>query len=115
MQTQDAYNNWAETYDSVENKTRDLEANAIRSVLKDTQANRILEIGCGTGKNTAWLVKKCDQLIAVDFSKEMLQVAQQKIKNNKIIFAEADITKPWTFGSADLITCSLVLEHIEDL
>ncbi len=29
MQTQDAYNDWAKTHDSIENKTRDLEAKAI--------------------------------------------------------------------------------------
>ncbi len=29
MQTQDAYDNWAETYDTAINQTRDLEAKAI--------------------------------------------------------------------------------------
>ncbi len=115
MQTRDAYNNWSGTYDIVENKTRDLEAKAIRSILKEVQVDHILEIGCGTGKNTVWLVEKCNQLTAVDFSKEMLQIAQQKLKNNNIVFTEADITKPWAFSKVDLITCSLVLEHIEDL
>ncbi len=115
MQTKDAYNNWSATYDSVENKTRDMEAKAIRSVLNNIQVDRILEIGCGTGKNTVWLVEECNQLTAVDFSKEMLQIAQQKLKNNKIVFTEADITKAWAFSKVDLITCSLVLEHIEDL
>lgn len=115
MQTKDAYNNWSEIYDSVENKTRDLEAKELRSVLNNIQVDRILEIGCGTGKNTGWLVENCNQLTAVDFSNKMLQLAKQKIKNNKVVFTEADITKPWAFSKADLITCSLVLEHIEDL
>ncbi len=60
MQTRDAYNNWSGTYDIVENKTRDLEAKAIRSILKEVQVDHILEIGCGTGKNTVWLVEKCN-------------------------------------------------------
>ena len=33
MDTKDAYNQWANTYDSVINKTRDLEARAIRTIL----------------------------------------------------------------------------------
>jgi hypothetical protein len=41
----------------------------------------------------------------------MLQVVQQKIKDNKIAFAEADITKPWTFDKVNLITCSLDQQH----
>jgi ubiquinone/menaquinone biosynthesis C-methylase UbiE len=115
MQTQDAYNNWAGTYDSVNNLTRDLEAKAIRTLLEPVKAERILEIGCGTGKNTEWLTARCQQLSAVDFSEDMMQVAKEKIKDAKVEFRQADITKPWNFGKADLITCSLVLEHIEDL
>jgi SAM-dependent methyltransferase len=45
----------------------------------------------------------------------MMQDAKEKIKDAKVEFRQADITKPWNFGKADLITCSLVLEHIEDL
>jgi len=115
VQTKDAYNNWSKTYDTVENKTRDLESEAIKSVLKGNRVERILEIGCGTGKNTVWLKDKCTHLIAIDFSAEMLQEARQKISDDKIIFLEADITKPWNFEKVDLITCSLVLEHIENI
>ncbi len=115
VQTKDAYNNWSKTYDTVENKTRDLESEAIKSVLKGISVERILEIGCGTGKNTVWLKDKCTHLTAIDFSMEMLEEAQRKIKNKNIIFAEADITKPWNFDKVDLITCSLVLEHIENI
>lgn len=115
MQTKEAYNNWSKTYDTDINKTRDLEGEAIISVLKNTEVDRILEIGCGTGKNTLWLKDKCTHLTAIDFSAEMLQQAIQKIKDDNIIFAEADITQPWNFDKVDLITCSLVLEHIENL
>jgi ubiquinone/menaquinone biosynthesis C-methylase UbiE len=115
MQTKQAYNQWSQTYDRVENKTRDLEATAIRSILNDIGADRILEIGCGTGKNTSWLLAKCTHLTAIDFSEEMLAAARKKIKSDKIHFVQADITKDWNFGTFELVTCSLVLEHIENL
>src|SRR5688572_25550007 len=115
MQTQDAYNNWAKTYDTVINKTRDLEAKAIRISLEDETPGHILEIGCGTGKNTQWLVNKCRHLTAIDFSPEMLKIASKKITDDRVQFKQADITKQWTFDKANLITCSLVLEHIQDL
>jgi ubiquinone/menaquinone biosynthesis C-methylase UbiE len=113
--TKDAYNAWAKTYDSVENKTRDLDAEALKTVLKDVKTNTILEIGCGTGKNTKWLENQCEKLIAVDFSKEMLSIAKNKITDNNVVFKQADITKKWTFGKANLITCNLILEHIENI
>ncbi len=115
MQTQDAYNNWANTYDHVTNKTRDLEAIAIRTVLNGNHFDKVLEIGCGTGKNTVWLAGLCNQLTAVDFSTEMMQLAQQKISSPNIRFKQADITMPWQLEKVDLITCSLVLEHIENI
>ena len=115
MDTRHAYNHWSEIYDTVINKTRDLEAEAIRSVLKGIQVNEILELGCGTGKNTSWLAAKCVHLIAADFSTNMLQRAKEKITDNHVSFCEADITKPWPFPAVDLVTCSLVLEHISDL
>ncbi len=50
METKDAYNNWAKTYDTVTNLTRDFEAKAIRSLLEHETPGHLLEIGCGTGK-----------------------------------------------------------------
>lgn len=115
MRTEDAYNRWAETYDTVSNKTRDLEERVIREVLEGINCDHLIEIGCGTGKNTAWLVDHCNQLTAIDFSEQMLSLMRQKIANPKVLVQQADITKPWTLPPADLITCSLVLEHIADL
>ena len=115
MQTKDAYNDWAKTYDSVTNPTRDLEAKAIRTVLKNVIVDKILELGCGTGKNTEWLSEKCNQLTAIDFSEEMQHIAKKKITIDKVNFKQADITDKWNFDQANLITCSLVLEHIENI
>lgn len=115
METRDAYNRWARTYDAVINKTRDLEVKAIRTVLNGLDCHHIIEIGCGTGKNTAWLAEHCRSLTAVDFSEEMLKQARVKITDPKVLFKYADITKTWGHPPADLIACSLVLEHIEDI
>ncbi|MFN2458744.1 MAG: class I SAM-dependent methyltransferase [Chitinophagaceae bacterium] len=115
MNTQEAYNNWAKTYDTVENRTRDLEEIAAKKVLENISFSKVLEIGCGTGKNTLWLADKASNLVAVDFSEEMLQAAKSKIKNENVNFQQADITMPWSFEKKDLITCSLILEHIENI
>jgi ubiquinone/menaquinone biosynthesis C-methylase UbiE len=115
IKTKAAYNAWAKTYDSVENKTRDLDAVALKTVLAETKGTTILEIGCGTGKNTEWLKNQCEKLVSVDFSKEMLTIAKEKIMDNKVVFKQADITKKWTFGKANLVTCNLILEHIENI
>ncbi|NEM97775.1 class I SAM-dependent methyltransferase [Pontibacter burrus] len=114
---QKAYDSWAEQYDTNHNRTRDLEGEVLRSTLSTIEFNRVLEIGCGTGKNTVWLQEKAAHVTAVDFSDEMLAKAKQKVTSEKVQFKQADINKGWIFteGTYDLVTFSLVLEHIEHL
>jgi ubiquinone/menaquinone biosynthesis C-methylase UbiE len=117
VDVKEAYNTWADQYDKIENKTRDLEAISLRTTLADIDFDECLEIGCGTGKNTEWLITKANKIIAVDFSDEMLAKAKAKINAEKVHFIQADITKEWSFINKqfDMIIFSLVLEHIEDL
>ncbi len=117
MNVESAYNNWADQYDSNENKTRDLEAVALRNCLADKRFSHCLEIGCGTEKNTEWLLTISDAITAVDLSQNMLAKAREKISSDTISFQQADITDAWTFARKhyDLAVFSLVLEHIENL
>lgn len=117
MNTEQAYNNWASQYDTNINKTRDLEAQALRESLSVIPFESCLEIGCGTGKNTVWLLEKARQLISVDLSAEMLTKAKEKVSSGNVQFVQADITAAWSFCNQlyDLVSFSLVLEHIENL
>lgn len=117
IDVQQAYNAWAAQYDHNKNNTRDLEALALRATLKDIPFKNVLEIGCGTGKNTVWLAENAEHVTAVDLSDEMLAIAKQKIQSEKVDFIQADILQPRDFTKApyDLVTFSLVLEHIEHL
>ncbi|SKB49073.1 class I SAM-dependent DNA methyltransferase [Dyadobacter psychrophilus] len=115
--TQKAYDKWSEQYDTNVNKTRDLEAVALRRIFVDQTFENILEIGCGTGKNSQWLITKTKKLVGADLSAEMLAKAKEKLSGSDATFIQADITKDWNFTNDkfDLITFSLVLEHIENL
>lgn len=118
MEVKAAYNSWAEQYDTNENKTRDLEGIALRTVLSNMYFDNCLEIGCGTGKNTEWLIGRTNKILAVDLSDQMLARAKDKIQSDKVEFIQADINGKWSFAynrQFDLTTFSLVLEHIEHL
>jgi len=117
MDNQQAYNVWADNYDAVINKTRDLEAVALRKMLSQIDFEEVLEIGCGTGKNTEWLLTKAMRVVGADFSAEMLEKAKEKIMSKNVEFIHADIREKWFFSEKqfDLITCSLALEHIENI
>jgi ubiquinone/menaquinone biosynthesis C-methylase UbiE len=117
MNVKQGYKIWADQYDTNINKTRDLEAISLKTSLADIEFDNCLEIGCGTGKNTEYLLTKANQVTAIDFSDEMLAKARQKINADNVQFIQADILNEWTFTTKlyDLVTFSLVLEHIEHL
>lgn len=117
MNIQTAYNEWSEIYDSNDNLTRDLDQKITRDTFTNQQFDSILELGCGTGKNTAFLVQIGKNVHALDFSQGMIEKAKEKVLAGNIRFSMADLTKQWPCENEayDLITCNLVMEHIQDL
>lgn len=117
MRIDQAYDEWAPTYDSSVNRTRDLDAEITRRLLADVHVARAIEAGCGTGKNTGFFAACAGELIALDFSGEMLSQAREKHAAAHVRFVTHDLSQPWPAlaTSADLISFNLVLEHIEDL
>ncbi len=117
MNISEAYNQWSSTYDKDENLTRDLDQVITRDSLVDFQCKLIIEIGCGTGKNTALLAKIGEEVHTLDISIGMVRKAKEKLGSSQVTFSIADITKHWPCVGecADLIVCNLVLEHVENL
>jgi len=117
MDIQNAYDKWADIYNTDNNLTRDLDSDATRNLLANRQFDSILELGCGTGKNTVFLAQIGERVHALDFSEGMIQKAREKVMLEKVRFEMADLTKRWPCedNAYDLITCNLVLEHIQDL
>lgn len=117
MSVRDAYTSWSTTYDTDTNPTRDLDQEATRVTLGQLRADRVLELGCGTGKNTTLLAEIGAKVQALDFSAGMLERARAKIQAPNVTFTVADLTQAWPCAdqSTDLVVGNLVLEHIADL
>ena len=117
INVQQAYDAWSETYDADENLTRDLDRTVMVQLLAERPFSAVLEVGCGTGKNTPLLAEIGERVTAVDFSPGMIAQAKAKIMAPNVIFQVADLTQPWPTADAafDLITFNLILEHIADL
>ena len=82
----DAYEDWAKTYDNDKNLTRDLDF-LITKEHKHLYENKILlEPGCGTGKNTIQFSKYARNVTSFDSSNAMLEIAQDKIEDKNVIF-----------------------------
>lgn len=115
-----AYDEWAATYDSNPNQTRDLAARVLRQAGLNLNGREILEVGCGTGRNTEWLARSeagASNIIGLDFSEEMLAQAKARVTDKRVRFVQHDIQKPWPTAdaSADVAIAMLILEHVEHL
>lgn len=117
MSISDAYTEWASSYDSSRNLTRDLDAEVTRQLIGRRPRGTIIEAGCGTGKNTVFYSEIADTVHAFDFSDGMLAVASARVQAANVRFQRVDLAAAWPCPphSADLVTFNLVLEHIEFL
>ncbi|MEO7997072.1 MAG: methyltransferase domain-containing protein [Gemmatimonadaceae bacterium] len=113
-----AYDRWSAQYDRDRNPTRDLDARILRQSTKLViSGQRVLEFGCGTGKNTEYLAQRARELTAMDFSAGMLSVAKQRVPQSHVRFVQHDVREHWPLSdnSVDVVIGNLVLEHVEQL
>jgi ubiquinone/menaquinone biosynthesis C-methylase UbiE len=78
---------------------------------------RILDLGCGNGRNSVFLAEQAFQVVGIDFSVNMLKIATQKsieIKNeNRPTFIQADIMElPFRSSTFDAALFIAALHHI---
>jgi ubiquinone/menaquinone biosynthesis C-methylase UbiE len=89
---------------------------AMISLLGDVTGLRVLEIGCGAGPLTSWLVDNGATVSAMDVSPEMLRLARHRV-GDRATFVVADLEHPLSFasdGDFDLVVASLVLHYVKD-
>lgn len=110
-----AYDRWAGSYDADPNRTRDLAGEVLRESRLRLDGFDVVEIGCGTGGNTGWLVERAQTVLALDLSSGMLREAKTRVVSQRVRFARHDLRTPWPLadGTVDAVVETLVLEHVE--
>ena len=113
----DGYDRWARVYDYDANPLPALEDPQVREALGDVRAREVLDLGCGTGRHTEWLVAGGARVTAVDFSEAMLEQARRKVPAADVRFIVHDRHEPLPLDDAsfDAVVSGLVLEHLRDL
>ena len=112
------YDRWARVYDHDANPLQALEEPYVRASMGAVRGREVLDLGCGTGRHTAWLADAGARVTAVDFSEGMLEEARQKMAPGaRVRFIAHDLHEPLPFADAsfDAVLSGLVLEHLRDL
>ena len=110
------YDRWASVYDHDHNPLPALEEPHVREALGDVRHLDVLDLGCGTGRHTAWLAAAGARVTGVDFSHEMLGRARRKVTGTDVHIIVHDLHEPLPLEdtSFDAVVSGLVLEHIRD-
>ncbi len=85
------------------------------ALLGDVASLRALEVGCGSGVLTAWLLDHGATVTAMDVSPAMLGLARGLV-GDRATLVVADLAKPLPFDdeSFDVVVASLVLHYVCD-
>lgn len=115
--TRRGYDLWAGTYDTDGNPLQALEQPRVRALLNNVNGQRILDMGCGTGRHALWCAEQGAHVTAIDFSQGMLDQARKKPGADQVTWQTHDLHQPLPFNDAafDAVVSGLVLEHIKDL
>lgn len=85
---------YAKIYDFVyQDKDSEKETEVLEEIFKEHQVKKILDIGCGTGRHSTILAQKGYDVLGIDNSLEMINIAKEKIRRNNLRFKHCDILK----------------------
>ena len=81
----------------------------------DIKPELILDLGCGTGDITHLFAKDGYDMIGVDISFDMLNIAKKENSHEKILYLNQDMREFELYGTVDVIYSSLdCLNYITD-
>jgi SAM-dependent methyltransferase len=116
--TRDAYDRlagvWAATTDDGPFNGL-LERPALRSLVpRPLAGSTVLDAGCGSGAQCAWLLDEGADVVGIDLSPLMVEETRRRCGDRGRYFV-ADLAQPLPLepGSFDGITCSLALHYLE--
>jgi len=93
------YDNWLDDY------------NVILTENKDTE---ILDLGCGIGANTLYLIEKGFNVLSCDFSEEAMKSIRENIPNSKTKYLDMLEEFPFDDESYSLIIADLSLHYFDN-
>ncbi len=115
VDVQEGYDLWSESYDTTPNPIVAMDARYTMGLLAPKPKERILDAGCGTGRNLKPLVNAGSLPVGLDFSYGMLRVARHTFTGLPLVRADLQRSFPFRGESFDAVLCALIGEHLNDL
>ena len=102
------YESFARVYDTfMDNVPYDQWAEDYENIMKEHGIldGIVLDLGCGTGSLSLRLAKKGYDMIGIDYSMDMLEIAREKSEGMDILYLEQDMREFELYGTVKAILC----------
>ena len=106
------WDNWSKRRSSV--AVYDLWLDEYKEILESNKDNEILDLGCGIGADTLYLIERGYNVLSCDFSNEALKSIQDNIPNSKTLYL--DMMKKFSIkdNTYSLIIADLSLHYFDN-
>lgn len=105
------YNDFAEVYDKLQDADYEAFCDYYEEIFKrlGIKPELVLDVACGTGNITIPMAKRGYDMIGLDLSCEMLNIARDKAQNEglDILFLNQDMCEMELYGTVDAAVCAL--------
>lgn len=115
VSAREGYDLWAKSYDETPNPVVSMDARYTLKALAPQAGERILDAGCGTGRNFQPMIAARSRIVGIDFSLGMLRVARGRFPDALLALADLQQPLPFRRGCFDAVLCALIGEHLDKL
>jgi ubiquinone/menaquinone biosynthesis C-methylase UbiE len=113
----EGYDRWAPTYDAEPNPLIIMEEDLTLSLIGNVRNQKVLDIGCGTGRYCELLAKRGAKVLGIDPSLKMLEYAKRKITHDcrfELQYGRIEDTR-FPSNQFNVVVSALTFGHIPQL
>lgn len=106
------WDNWSKKRSNI--PVYDLWLDEYQDILENNRCNEILDLGCGIGADTLYLIERGFKVLSCDFSNEALKSVQSNIAHSKTLYLDMMKKFPIKDHTYSLIIADLSLHYFDN-
>lgn len=115
LAVREGYDLWADSYDRTPNPVVAMDSRHTLNLLDPKSGQKILDAGCGTGRNLSRIRAIGAHAYGMDFSFGMLHVASKRVSGVPLVQANLQAEFPFRPRQFHSVLCALIGEHLDKL
>ncbi|MFC1616506.1 class I SAM-dependent methyltransferase [Patescibacteria group bacterium] len=114
IDVEEGYTIYAKEYQETEEYLDTFDRNALMLYLKNLKGKKILDVGAGSGRIINILDQDESKIVALDSSKEMLELLKKKYSKVETVLGDAE-KLPFEDESFDVVVATFLIVHLKRL